>query len=93
MTGAALKYLVTYTFTERHGARTGPDVEKVAVIITDGRAQDPRAVAIWHERVKVIFGSFGIESRDDPRWLWYIGLHPSGNICVAPFPDGIKQIV
>ncbi|CDQ71588.1 unnamed protein product [Oncorhynchus mykiss] len=64
MTGEAMDYLLKNTFTEANGARKG--FPKVAMIITDGKSQDPvEAIAKKLKNMGVEIFTLGIKGADD----------------------------
>eukprot|EP00063_Salmo_salar_P024746 XP_013999581.1 PREDICTED: collagen alpha-1(XII) chain-like isoform X10 [Salmo salar] len=64
MTGEAMEYLLKNTFTEANGARKG--FPKVAMIITDGKSQDPvEAIAKKLKNMGVEIFTLGIKGADD----------------------------
>uniref|UniRef100_A0A8C8IZS0 Collagen, type XII, alpha 1b n=1 Tax=Oncorhynchus tshawytscha TaxID=74940 RepID=A0A8C8IZS0_ONCTS len=64
MTGKAMDYLLKNTFTEANGARKG--FPKVAMIITDGKSQDPvEAIAKKLKNMGVEIFTLGIKGADD----------------------------
>ncbi|XP_013999573.2 collagen alpha-1(XII) chain isoform X2 [Salmo salar] len=64
MTGEAMEYLLKNTFTEANGARKG--FPKVAMIITDGKSQDPvEAIAKKLNNMGVEIFTLGIKGADD----------------------------
>uniref|UniRef100_A0A3P9A4U9 Collagen alpha-1(XII) chain n=1 Tax=Esox lucius TaxID=8010 RepID=A0A3P9A4U9_ESOLU len=64
MTGEAMDYLLKNTFTEASGARKG--FPKVAVIITDGKSQDPvEAIAKKLRNMGVEIFALGIKGADE----------------------------
>uniref|UniRef100_A0A8C7UTT9 Collagen, type XII, alpha 1b n=1 Tax=Oncorhynchus mykiss TaxID=8022 RepID=A0A8C7UTT9_ONCMY len=64
MTGEAMDYLLKNTFTEANGAREG--FPKVAMIITDGKSQDPvEAIAKKLKNMGVEIFTLGIKGADD----------------------------
>lgn len=48
MTGSALRHMFEFSFTDKEGAR--PDVPRVSIVFTDGRAQDD--VSEWANKAK-----------------------------------------
>ncbi|XP_077971480.1 collagen alpha-1(XII) chain-like isoform X2 [Styela clava] len=79
MTGRALKFITEYSFTAAYGARSdNPDVLKVAVVITDGRAQD-RTVPFWQKKAKdagIILFAIGVGRRISDKDLLLIASEP-----------------
>ncbi|XP_055740500.1 collagen alpha-1(XII) chain-like isoform X5 [Salvelinus fontinalis] len=64
MTGEAMDYLLKNTFTEANGARKG--FPKVAMIITDGKSQDPvEAIAKKLKNMGVEIFTLGIKGADE----------------------------